>query len=136
MIFILKIALSVTYRRENAVAEFHGQLTLLTTEITISEHASLSDKNLTMSRNYLDGTSPDLWSLDSFAEWCLKNKRFSGEKTKVLDYMRKELEGIANSTHDDSTRARAEELLGNLQASDFLLYLFIFYRKGLISQLG
>src|SRR6266513_1452481 len=32
---------------------------------------------------------PELWSLDSFGKWCLDNENLCGEKSKIIEYMKK-----------------------------------------------
>lgn len=74
--------------------------------------------------DYLHTTTPDLWSLDSFGEWCMANyNRFARDKAKILDSMQKDLEAVSNDVHlPGETRSKANELIQNLQASCLPLY--------------
>lgn len=66
--------------------------------------------------NFLDATTPDLWTLDSFSDWCMRNEKLAGDKIKILDHMRKQLEArVENVFLSEETRNKAIELLGLLQ---------------------
>lgn len=71
-----------------------------------------------MEHSHLRITSPDLWSLDSFA----------GDKVKILDCMQKELEALFNDVHLPRKCAlRRTSWSGTYRQ---VLYLFIFYQNG------
>ncbi|KAG9285622.1 hypothetical protein G9A89_009262 [Geosiphon pyriformis] len=68
------------------------------------------DENLKVPSNPIEG-----FSLNSFGEWCLK--RFSNDKSKILDYMQKELEVTVDNAYLDNKACRRAELLQNLKNS-------------------
>lgn len=41
---------------------------------------------------YLDNTSPNAWTLDGLAEWCINT--YSHDKKKSLEYMKTALESV------------------------------------------
>nr|CAG8575812.1 9022_t:CDS:2 [Entrophospora candida] len=44
---------------------------------------------------------PESWSPDSFGKWCLDHEIFNGEKLKIIDYTKKELEAISDNLFID-----------------------------------
>ncbi|CAJ0646902.1 10346_t:CDS:2, partial [Entrophospora sp. SA101] len=87
-------------------------------------------------RSYLNLESPESWSLDSFGKWCLDKENFNGEKSKIIGYMRKELEVTSDNLFlDQDVRAKAALLLDDLKdyirheliQSRITLYMLIVY---------
>ncbi|CAJ0851204.1 3084_t:CDS:2, partial [Entrophospora sp. SA101] len=69
-------------------------------------------------RSYLNLESPESWSLDSFGKWCLDKENFNGEKSKIIGYMRKELEVTSDNLFlDQDVRAKAALLLDDLKVN-------------------
>ncbi|CAJ0757190.1 22502_t:CDS:2, partial [Entrophospora sp. SA101] len=66
--------------------------------------------------NYLKITSPELWSLDGFVDWCGSYDIFKGDKVKILDHIKKGLEKVKNNVLiNEGIRQKATKLFKDFQ---------------------
>ncbi|CAG8666066.1 11436_t:CDS:10, partial [Acaulospora morrowiae] len=66
--------------------------------------------------DYLQITSPALWSLDDFATWCGSCEVLEGSKVKIVDHMKKRLEKTKSNIYiKDDMRKKATDLYEDFQ---------------------
>ncbi|RUO96527.1 hypothetical protein BC936DRAFT_141878 [Jimgerdemannia flammicorona] len=90
------------------------------------------------SDDYLQITSPTLWSLDEFAEWCSSCETFEGDKVKILDHIKKGLEMVIDNKYiEEGVRRKAAELHRNFKDcmhSEVTIRCFLCYNLKRLSQ--
>ncbi|CAG8793502.1 17518_t:CDS:10, partial [Cetraspora pellucida] len=69
-----------------------------------------------LANDYLKNTSPELWSLNGFVDWCNSCDLLKGDKAKILDHIKKGLEKVKNNALiQEDTRQKATKLCEDFQ---------------------
>ena len=71
--------------------------------------------------DYLKYTSPDLWSLNGFVDWCNSCVLLKRDKAKILDHIKKGLEKVKNNVLiKEDTRQKAIKLYEAFQVIHYI----------------